>query len=101
MRLMIAEINLLYELDLIVLDGVKAFVTGGPETGKVVYPGAMIAGTDRVAVDAVGVAILKLMDATPQVLAGEIFDQEQIKRAVEPISCPPDGASCSKVEGEE
>lgn len=83
MRLMIAEINLLYEPDLIVLDGMKAFVTGGPEAGKVANPGVMIAGTDRVAVDAVGVAILRFLGTTPEVSAGEVFDQEQIRRAVE------------------
>lgn len=83
MRLMIAEINLLYKPDLIVLDGMKAFVSGGPETGKLAYPGVMIAGTDRVAVDAVGVAVLRMFGTTPEVSAGEVFEQEQIRRAVE------------------
>ena len=82
-RLMIAEINLLYEPDLIVLDGVKAFVDSGPEAGKTVNPGVMIAGTDRVAVDVIGVGILRLMGTTPVVSAGKVFDQEQIKRAAE------------------
>ena len=82
-RLMIAEINQLYEPDLIILDGMKAFVNQGPDAGKTVEPGIIIAGTDRVAVDAVGVAILRLMGTTPMVSAGEIFHQEQIKRAAE------------------
>ena len=82
-RLMIAEINLLYTPDLIVLDGIEAFVDRGPEAGKLAKPGVMIAGTDRVAVDAVGVAILRLMGTTPMISSGDIFDQEQIKRAVE------------------
>lgn len=82
-RLMIAEINLLYEPDLIVLDGIKAFSDGGPATGKLAQPGVMIAGTDRVAVDAVGVAVLRLMGTNPTVSSGNIFDQEQIKRAAE------------------
>jgi hypothetical protein len=34
-------------------------------------------------VDAVGVAMLKLMGTTPMVSAGEIFHQEQIERAAE------------------
>ncbi len=33
-RHMIAEINTAYTPDLIVLDGVQAFVTGGPDTGQ-------------------------------------------------------------------
>lgn len=73
-RLMIAEINLLYKPDLIVLDGIEAFVDSGPETGKLAKPGVMIAGTDRVAVDAVGVAALRLMGTNPVVSAGKIFD---------------------------
>ena len=82
-RLMIAEINMLYEPDLIVLDGMRAFVDSGPEAGNTVNPGVIIAGTDRVAVDAVGVGILRSMGTTPVVSAGKVFDQEQIKRAAE------------------
>ena len=82
-RLLIAEMNLLYKPSLILLDGIEAFVDGGPAEGKRTQPGVMIAGTDRVAVDAVGVAILRLMGTTPIVSSGDIFDQEQIKRAAE------------------
>ncbi|MFC1937019.1 hypothetical protein ACFLWY_00495 [Chloroflexota bacterium] len=35
------------------------------------------------AIDAVGVAILRLLGTTPEVSQGAIFDQEQIARAVE------------------
>lgn len=82
-REMIAEINLLYKPDLIVLDGLEAFVTGGPERGQIERPGVMLAATDRVALDAVGVAILRLYKTTPEVSRGKIFEHPQIKRAVE------------------
>lgn len=82
-RQMIAEINAVYTPTLIVMDGVDAFVDGGPAQGKLVSPGVMLAGTDRVAVDAVGVAILRLFGTTPQVSHGRVFEQEQIARAVE------------------
>lgn len=82
-RRMIAEINLAYEPAAIVMDGVDAFVQGGPATGTLVHPGVMIAGTDRVAVDAVGVALLRIYGTTPEVSRGSIFEQEQIGRAVE------------------
>ncbi len=82
-RLMIAEINAAYSPALIVMDGVEAFVTGGPDTGQRAATGVVLAATDRVAVDAVGVAILRLFGTTPEVSAGRIFDQEQIARAVE------------------
>jgi uncharacterized protein (DUF362 family) len=82
-RLMIAEINQPYSPQLIVLDGVDAFVDEGPERGSRVQAGVMLAGTDRVAVDAVGVAILQHLGTTPQVSRSPIFAQEQIARAVE------------------
>jgi uncharacterized protein (DUF362 family) len=82
-RRMIAEINAGYRPDLIVLDGVQAFVNGGPDQGKLVNANVVLAGTDRVAVDAVGVALLRYFGTTPEVSQGAIFDQEQIARAVQ------------------
>jgi uncharacterized protein (DUF362 family) len=82
-RHMIAEINTAYTPSLIVMDGVDAFVDGGPASGKKVSPSVVLAGTDPVAIDAVGVAILRLFGTTPQVSRGRIFEQEQIARAVE------------------
>ena len=82
-RQMIAEINIAYSPDLIVLDGVDAFVKGGPDKGTRVQANVIVAGNDRVAIDAVGVAILRLLGTTPQVSQGRMFEQEQIARAVE------------------
>ena len=82
-RQMIAEINAAYRPALIVLDGVEAFVTGGPDQGKLVNAGVVLAATDRIAVDAVGVALLRYFGTTPEVSRGAIFDQEQIARAVQ------------------
>lgn len=82
-RLMIAEINAAYEPDLIIMDGIEAFVSGGPATGQRVKPGVILAGRDRVAIDAVGVAILRMFGTTPEVSRGSIFEQEQIARAVD------------------
>ncbi|MFC1942721.1 DUF362 domain-containing protein [Chloroflexota bacterium] len=83
MRQMIAEINTAYSPDLILMDGVDAFVDGGPAEGTRVEAGVMLAGSDRVAIDATGVAILRLLGTTPEVSQGLIFKQEQIARAVE------------------
>jgi uncharacterized protein (DUF362 family) len=82
-RQMIAEINAAYRPELVVLDGVEAFVTGGPDQGKRVEAGVVLAGADRVAVDAVGVALLRSFGTTPEVSRGAIFEQEQIARAVQ------------------
>jgi uncharacterized protein (DUF362 family) len=78
---MIADINRAYTPDLIVMDGMNAFVNGGPEAGKSVHPGVILAGSDRVAMDAVGVAILRTFGSTPEVQNGSIFDLPQIARA--------------------
>jgi uncharacterized protein (DUF362 family) len=82
-RQMIAEINTAYSPDLVVMDGVEAFVDGGPDRGTRVEAGVMLASTDRVAMDAVGVAILRLLGTTPEVSRGSIFEQDQIARAAE------------------
>jgi uncharacterized protein (DUF362 family) len=82
-RRMIAEINSAYRPDLILLDGITALVDGGPDTGTKVNSQVILAGTDRVAIDAVGVAILRYFGTTPAVSQGQIFQQEQIARAVE------------------
>jgi len=82
-RRMIAEINTVYQPDLVVLDGVEAFVEGGPAQGKKVQANLILAGTDRVAIDAVGVAVLRHFGTTPEVSQGAIFEQEQIARAVD------------------
>jgi uncharacterized protein (DUF362 family) len=82
-RQLIAEINTAYSPDLIVLDGVEAFVDGGPHIGTRKNADVILAGTDRIAIDAVGVAILRSLGTTPEVSKGKIFEQDQIKRAVE------------------
>lgn len=82
-RLMIAEINQAYKPALILLDGVDAFVNGGPASGKKVKAEVMLAGTDRVAVDAVAIAILRSLGTTDAVSDGSIWQLEQIQRAVE------------------
>ncbi len=82
-RLMIAEINAAYTPDLIVLDGVEAFVGGGPAQGERVQANVVLASRDRVALDAVGVAILRHFGTTPAVSQGRVFEQEQIRRAVD------------------
>ncbi|MDD1701083.1 MAG: DUF362 domain-containing protein [Methanoregula sp.] len=82
-RLMIAEINKFYRTDLVVMDATEGFATGGPDIGKLIHPEVIIAGTDRVAIDAVGVALLRSYGTMRDVTDGRIFEQEQIARAAE------------------
>ncbi len=82
-RKMIAELNQVFTPALIVLDGIEAFVDGGPGTGTLAKGNAFLASTDRVAIDAVGVALLKHLGSNQKIMEPKIFEQEQIARAVE------------------
>ncbi|MFB3883987.1 MAG: DUF362 domain-containing protein [Thermodesulfobacteriota bacterium] len=82
-RKMIAEINQMFKPSLIVLDGVDAFVDGGPGKGTLAKGNIFLASTDRVAIDAVGVATLKYLGSNENIMKPKVFEQEQIARAVE------------------
>jgi uncharacterized protein (DUF362 family) len=82
-RRMIAEINAAYTPTLIVMDGIEAFISGGPDAGEKVASEVILAGTDRIAMDAVGVALLRYFGCQTEAGKGKIFEQEQIARAVE------------------
>ena len=82
-RKMIAEINQAYTPSLIVLDGIEAFVDGGPGKGTRKRANVILTGTDRIAIDAVGLSILKELGSNKNIMERKIFGQEQIARAVE------------------
>lgn len=77
---MIAEINTSYRPEFVIMDSIQGFSKGGQDTGTLIELGIVMASKDRVALDAVGVAVL---GTTSEVSRGEIFEQEQIARAVE------------------
>jgi len=83
MRRMIAELNQGYTPQLIVMDGIETFTDGGPSRGTLTPGNVVVAGTDRVAVDAVGIAILKELGSNDAIMGTPIFQQEQMARAVE------------------
>ncbi|MBW2573346.1 MAG: DUF362 domain-containing protein [Deltaproteobacteria bacterium] len=80
---MIAEINQPFSPEIVVLDGIDAFTDGGPATGKRAKGNVFLASTDRVAIDAVGVAVLKALGSNDAIMNRKIFDQRQIARAAE------------------
>lgn len=82
-RKMIAEINKYYNVDFVIMDAIKAFLNKGPETGKIAEPNLLLASNDRVAIDAVGVAILRNYGVETSIAKGPIFELSQIKRAAE------------------
>ena len=79
----VVDINRGFEPDLIVMDAMQCFIDRGPDTGTVRDPGLIVASNDRVALDAVGVAILKAAGSVSAPIRGAIFQTPQIVRAVE------------------
>jgi uncharacterized protein (DUF362 family) len=54
----LAEISLCWQPDLIIMDGRKAFVSGGPDKGQLVEPGLVLASGDLIATDVEAIRLL-------------------------------------------
>ncbi len=83
LELKIAEINTAVWPDLIICDGRKCFITEGPSKGEIANPNLILASGDRVAIDAVGVRILKGYKAKNLLEWDDPFKYPQIKHAAE------------------
>ena len=59
----IAEINLCWQPNLVIMDCRKSFVAGGPATGQLVEPGLLLASGDPVATDIEAMRILLTYEA--------------------------------------
>jgi len=77
----LAEISLCWQPDLIVMDGRKAFVTGGPQSGEVVEPRLILASGDLVAIDVEAVKVLQSYNARNR-LSGDPWQLPQIATAM-------------------
>lgn len=82
-RKMIAEVNLAYTPDFILNDAIDVFTDGGPMEGRRAKANVMLIGRDRIAIDAVGLAVLKHVGSNACIMDTPIFEQEQISRAIE------------------
>ncbi|RLG59235.1 hypothetical protein DRN86_04560, partial [Candidatus Geothermarchaeota archaeon] len=78
----IAEINLAISPVINILDARKVFIKGGPRRGELRDANILIASKDRVASDAVGLAVLKLMGARGDIQKLGVWGQGQIKSAI-------------------
>ena len=54
----VAEISLCWQPNLILMDGRKAFVSGGPDKGQLAEPGLMLASGDLLAIDVEAMKVL-------------------------------------------
>ncbi|RMF96404.1 MAG: DUF362 domain-containing protein [Candidatus Schekmanbacteria bacterium] len=80
---MIPEISLAVKTSLTVLDATRSIVEGSSDKGKVETPGIIAASRDQIAIDVVGLAIMKSLGASDFIQIKPIWEQLQIKRAVE------------------
>jgi len=77
----IAEFNLALQPDLVIMDGRKAFVSGGPDKGELVEPGVIMASGDQVAIDVEALKILGSYKAKNRLLPNP-YDSPQIVTAL-------------------
>jgi uncharacterized protein (DUF362 family) len=79
----IAELNLAYTPDLHIIDGTRLMVEGGPWKGRAVDANLILATGDRIAADVVGLGVLKHYSDLPQIRDIDVWEQRQVKRAIE------------------
>ena len=79
----VAELNLAYRPHLNVADGTVSMIEGGPWEGTAERTDLIIASTDRVAADIVGLGLIKAFGKWGMVTGKDVWDQKQIRRAVE------------------
>lgn len=65
------------------MDGIDVFVDGVPDQGTRKKANVMLLSRDRVALDAVGLAVLKELGSNNAIMNTPVFQQEQISRVVE------------------
>ncbi len=82
MEMKMTELGLALGPDLIIMDGRKSFVTGGPDAGDVVEPDVVLASGDRIALDVEGVKILQTYPRE-NMLRQPVWELPVIARAVE------------------
>jgi len=65
----IAEISLCWQPNLIIMDGRKAFVSGGPDKGQLEKPEVVLASGDLVAIDVEAIKVLLAYEANNKLVA--------------------------------
>jgi uncharacterized protein (DUF362 family) len=65
----IAEISLCWQPDLIIMDGRKTFVSGGPDRGQLAEPGLLFASGDLIATDVEAMKVLLSYEARNKLTA--------------------------------
>lgn len=79
----LAEISLVVRPSFVLMDGRKGFTDGGPDDGDLTSLDFLAAGSDPVAIDAVGLGYLRLAGANADVSRGSVWALPMMKRAAE------------------
>jgi uncharacterized protein (DUF362 family) len=77
----IADLNLVVNPNLIIMDGRKCFITGGPANGELREPNVILASGDRIAIDVEALKIIQSYEGAS--LNQNPWSYAQIRRAVE------------------
>lgn len=77
----VVEINLAWQPDLTIIDGRKAFISGGPDKGEVAEPQVILASGDMVAIDVEALKVLLSYKASNR-LPSNPWDSPQIVTAL-------------------
>jgi uncharacterized protein (DUF362 family) len=77
----IVDLNLVIHPSLIIMDGRKCFITGGPFHGEAREPNVALASADRVAIDVEAIKIIESFEGSK--LKDDPWSYTQIRRAVE------------------
>lgn len=77
----IADLNLVVHPHLIIMDGRKCFISGGPASGELRNPGLVLASGDRIALDIEALRTVAAFDGSS--LKNDPWSYTQIRRAVE------------------
>jgi len=76
----IADLNLVVHPDLIIMDGRKCFISGGPACGELRNPNVVLASADRIAMDVEAIKVIKSFEVSN--LEADPWSYTQIHRAV-------------------
>ena len=79
---LVAEFNLAFRPALHIVDGTVSMIEGGPWEGPSAPTGLIIASSDAVAADVVGLGIIKAFGRWPQVAGKSPWEQKQIRHAL-------------------
>lgn len=76
----LVDLNLVVHPNLVLMDGRKCFITGGPFSGEVREPGMILASGDRVAMDVEALKTIKSYEGSK--IKNDPWDYPQVRRAV-------------------